>query len=649
MKKGMIILAFIILAFLQLVSAEIILSQPKQMYNLGETLKTEIKVSGQLEGIFEANLICDNEKQLFYAEYLSLKVNEQKSFEKTLKLTGKKGSCYIEAKINNEDAKTSFFTISNNLLISFSLNKETFYPNDTIEITGKAIKENNLNFEGTAEIYLNTIFLKQTEIKNSKFSEKLSLPKLDSYNYEIIVKAKDNENLNFGEAKKQISILSIPSLLRIETNQPKAGSNLEVLVWLYDQTNKTIEKNISIIIDSPEKTELYSREILSGKKTNFELPDNSPVGNWKISAMYENTKEEENLYLDKNEKITFSIDNNILNVKNIGNVPYKKVLVIEIANENSKLVKEVFIDLAVNKEQKLKLSAPEGEYSITVMDKTFSKIPLTGNAINIEKLSSNGLIKSPFFAILILIGIVILLIVFSHGKLGFELKKATHIFKKEAEEKKLITTKLGKTEEEKKHLKGLFEKYVDKDIANKIMEGKLKQGMHNATFLFTDIRGYSKMSENPEKASEILNDYFKIITDAVHLYGGAVSQFEGDAVEAMFNITREQPEHVLKASYTAIKIKKDIENYNKMKNRELKSGIGIDTGKVYLGSVGSKLQRYQPIGNAVNIAAYLSQKSSNQIFITPRVYEKIKDTIKTKKFGQLTLKNGVIEVYEITK
>ena len=87
------------------------------------------------------------------------------------------------------------------IFVSLSLNKESFYPNDSLEITGKTIKENNENIEGIAEIYLNTIFLKETEIKNSKFSEKLSLPKLDSYEYEIIVKVRDNENLNFGESK----------------------------------------------------------------------------------------------------------------------------------------------------------------------------------------------------------------------------------------------------------------------------------------------------------------------------------------------------------------------------------------------------------------------------------------------------------------
>ena len=646
MKKSIIITLFTILLFSQIVSAEIILSQPKQIYNLGETLKTEIKVSGQIEGIFEANLVCDNEKQLFYAEYFSLKTNEQKSFDKSLRLTGKKGSCHIEAKIADEEAKTSLFTISNAIFVSLSLNKESLYPNDTMEIQGKAIKENNENLDGIAEIYLNTLFLKETEIKSSKFNEKLSLPKLSSYNYEIIVKARDKENLNFGESKKQITMLSIPSVLKIETNEPKAGSMLEITAFLYDQNNKTLEKNISILIDSPEKQELYSREILSGKKTNFELPDNAPIGNWKISAVYEDTEEEQNFYLDKNEKIIFSIKNNILNVKNIGNVPYKKVLVIEIANENSKLTKEIFVDLAIDKEQKLKLSAPEGEYNIKVMDKTFSKISLTGNAINIEKLSSNGLIKSPFFAMLILIGIVILLIVFSHGKLGFELKKATRIFSKEAEEKKIITTKLGKTEEEKKQLKNLFEKYVDKDIADAIAKQGESKKYANITLLFTDIRGFSSYFDtaHSQEISNLLDNYFKTINYIIKRNRGVINKFIGDAVMAIFNEPIKDKNHVSNAVKAALEIRQAIKKLNerlKRENkREISIGIGIDTGMATIGNFGSKEKlEYTAIGEPVNIAFRLQQTAKpNQIIISDRIKDKA-GNIESENLGNISLKN----------
>jgi len=397
-----ILSAFLLLLLLPLSSATIILSQPRNIYNLGDMLNITIEITGPIEGILSTGLICEEKKQLFYAEYMDLKENQKKTLFKKLKLKGVKGTCYISAELDEESAKTSDFFISDKINIQFDLERQYLFPGDYLEIRGTALKENAERPEGLMEVWLDDTFLKRFKIDNGKFDEKIFLPKnLTLYEYKLTLKTKDAEALNYGEENKTIYILSLPTSLELEINKPVAGMNLIGHVFLYDQNKKQIKKNVSIIVKSANEKEVIKKQVISGEDFSFPIPDNAVIGDWKTKAFFSDLETTKHFYIGKNEKINSTIEGEILTVKNIGNVPYRKVLVIHLSNLTKNFTKEIFINLDIGEEEKFKISAPEGKYNIGLEKNAFKKVALTGHTIDVKVENKYPkAIKSIFYVIL---------------------------------------------------------------------------------------------------------------------------------------------------------------------------------------------------------------------------------------------------------
>jgi adenylate cyclase len=157
-------------------------------------------------------------------------------------------------------------------------------------------------------------------------------------------------------------------------------------------------------------------------------------------------------------------------------------------------------------------------------------------------------------------------------------------------------------------IKKQFEHYLDprqvKLLQNNPSLLKLGGEKRVCTFLFTDVRGFTSLSEKlePEQVTEIMNKALTIQSNAVKEYGGMVDKYIGDAMMAIFNAPIDLPDHENRAIKTAIKIIKDMEKAN----IGVAIGIGINTGEAVIGNMGSDTRfDYSAIGDAVNTAARL--------------------------------------------
>jgi adenylate cyclase len=157
-------------------------------------------------------------------------------------------------------------------------------------------------------------------------------------------------------------------------------------------------------------------------------------------------------------------------------------------------------------------------------------------------------------------------------------------------------------------IKKQFEHYLDprqvKLLQNNPSLLKLGGEKRVCTFLFTDVRGFTSLSEKlePEQVTEIMNKALTIQSNAVKEYGGMVDKYIGDAMMAIFNAPIDLPDHENKAIKTAIKIIKDMEKAD----IGVAIGIGINTGEAVIGNMGSDTRfDYSAIGDAVNTAARL--------------------------------------------
>ena len=158
----------------------------------------------------------------------------------------------------------------------------------------------------------------------------------------------------------------------------------------------------------------------------------------------------------------------------------------------------------------------------------------------------------------------------------------------------------------RQQIKKQFEHYLDPRQVKRLQDNpellKLGGERRYCTFLFTDVRGFTSLSEKlePEQVTDIMNKTLTIQSDAVKKYGGMVDKYIGDAMMAIFNAPLDLDMHEDRAILTAIEIKK------KMREAGLgiDIGIGINSGVAVIGNMGSETRfDFTALGDAVNLAA----------------------------------------------
>ncbi|CAN5490338.1 hypothetical protein BH20ACT15_BH20ACT15_16130 [soil metagenome] len=157
---------------------------------------------------------------------------------------------------------------------------------------------------------------------------------------------------------------------------------------------------------------------------------------------------------------------------------------------------------------------------------------------------------------------------------------------------------------ERERIREAFGTYVDRDVAEHILEEGTMEGEEvEVTLMFLDVRDFTGFAENNPARDVVtaLNRMFEIAVPVVHEHGGHVDKFVGDGLLAVFGAPRPAGDHAERAVRAAIEIASRIGNEL---DDELQVGIGINSGTVIAGSIGGggRLE-FSVIGDAVNVAA----------------------------------------------
>ena len=158
----------------------------------------------------------------------------------------------------------------------------------------------------------------------------------------------------------------------------------------------------------------------------------------------------------------------------------------------------------------------------------------------------------------------------------------------------------------RQQIKKQFEHYLDPRQVKALQKDpellKLGGEKKRCTFLFTDVRGFTAMSESmePEQVTQIMNKALTIQSDAVKKYGGMVDKYIGDAMMAIFNAPLDLDNH----EQAAVMCAKEIQDNFRSSDVGVEIGVGVNTGEAVIGNCGSSTRfDYTAIGSAVNIAA----------------------------------------------
>lgn len=134
--------------------------------------------------------------------------------------------------------------------------------------------------------------------------------------------------------------------------------------------------------------------------------------------------------------------------------------------------------------------------------------------------------------------------------------------------------------------------------------------VREATILFTDLEDFSGLSERmkPEEIIATLNEYFSVVAAPIEKRRGVINQFQGDAILASFNLPEADPDHAAQAIEAALEIQAMLQAHTFASGLKLRSRIGINSGKVVGGLVGTAERvNYTVHGDDVNLAARLEQ------------------------------------------
>lgn len=172
------------------------------------------------------------------------------------------------------------------------------------------------------------------------------------------------------------------------------------------------------------------------------------------------------------------------------------------------------------------------------------------------------------------------------------------------------------SERERAHIRKALEGYVSPQVMAQVLArpGDLELGgiEVQATVLFTDIAGFSSISEDitASAVASLLNDYFTLMGDAVMLNRGMINKFIGDSIMAIWGVPLAEPTHAALACRTALEMNRIVRERTRFKTR-----IGINTGRMVAGNIGHrKRMEYTVIGDAVNLASRL--EGANKAFGT---------------------------------
>jgi len=414
MKKALFFTLFL-LFLMPLSSAKIILPEFKESYSIGDSIDSSFRIieDKEVSGLIRLELSCA-EKTVFFTSPVSLKANEEKKITVNPYTLEKPGNCAIEATLNgnimdNEESKG--FLISDEIIISIKLNKESFNPGDVLKIAGEAKKANGQYADGIASIKLGKEGYSEI-VKKGNFEFETSLKEnFLSGDSEIFIEIKDSIG-NSGNLSKKITVAAISTTLEISVNNDSfiPGEILKASANLYDQSGNEIDNAvISLILYDSWGLEIIKKIVnSSNEEIEYEFNKKTPTGEWWLYAYSEGIKIRKFISVEEVSKIDADIKENKLTILNIGNIMFKKPLSIlfQRGDETKEEIQE--LGLGIESVKEYKLAAPDGVYNITIksgdFEKNFNDVYLTGDAVKISEFGADNLslLKSIVAAAIIL-------------------------------------------------------------------------------------------------------------------------------------------------------------------------------------------------------------------------------------------------------
>ncbi len=219
---------------------------------------------------------------------------------------------------------------------------------------------------------------------------------------------------------------------------------------------------------------------------------------------------------------------------------------------------------------------------------------------------------------------------------------------------------------QEKRMKATMYRYMTPDVAERVMalgDDLMVGERKDVTILFSDIRGYTSLTETLEAVEvvSLLNSYFEAMVEAVFNHQGTLDKFIGDALMAVFGAPLPLENHALMSVQSALDMRHRLAEFNRSRpdTMKIKIGIGISSGEVVSGNIGSqKRMDYTVIGDGVDISSRLegltkqygtTDHAGCDIILSEFTYELCRDRVWVRELDRICVKGKLkpINIYEL--
>jgi len=196
---------------------------------------------------------------------------------------------------------------------------------------------------------------------------------------------------------------------------------------------------------------------------------------------------------------------------------------------------------------------------------------------------------------------------------------------------------------------------ADRTVAEQLItqSGTLGGETRDVTMLFCDIRGFTALTENmpPAEVIELLNEHMTALTDVAYDHGGIVDKFVGDLIMVLFGAPLSTGEDAARAVQCALRMLQVRRELNQTAKHSMEVGIGIATGSVVAGCMGSDQRlSYTVLGHRVNLASRLcSVAQAGQIVLDAETYAEVKTLVQAEPMPPVQLKgiSGPVQPWRV--
>jgi len=224
-----------------------------------------------------------------------------------------------------------------------------------------------------------------------------------------------------------------------------------------------------------------------------------------------------------------------------------------------------------------------------------------------------------------------------------------------------VRSLVGEVERRNEFIRDVFGRYLTDEVAETLLDSpeglSLGGERREITILMSDIRGFTNISSHsaPEEVVTMVNNFLSVMTEVIIAYGGTIDEFIGDAILALFGAPNAMSDHAEKAVACAIAMQQAMTRVNELNRAaglsEIETGIGINTGEVIVGNIGSeKRAKYGVVGHHVNFTSRIeSYTTGGQILVSERSMHACNGMLKTR--GEMSVRpkgiDGDVKLFDV--